>query len=48
MGQVWALNVLTPIFRRLDKVLPVPALSLVAILEKASGVDQKRAETAAA
>ena len=43
MGQVWALNTLTPVFRRLDGLLPVPALSFVAVLEK-----QAHAESAAA
>jgi SAM-dependent methyltransferase len=32
-GQIHALNALTPIFRELDKLLPVASLSLIAILE---------------
>jgi glycosyltransferase involved in cell wall biosynthesis/phospholipid N-methyltransferase len=34
LGQVLALNLLTPIFRLVDKLLPVPALSLIAVLER--------------
>jgi glycosyltransferase involved in cell wall biosynthesis len=32
--QLWMLNVLTPVFRALDRVLPFPAASLIAILEQ--------------
>ena len=32
--QIWALNALTPAFRALDEVLPLPPLSLIAILRK--------------
>ena len=35
LAQVAALNVLTPVFRRIDRVLPFPALSLIAILRPA-------------
>jgi SAM-dependent methyltransferase len=31
--QIWTLNALTPIFRRVDRFLPFPPLSLIAILE---------------
>ena len=31
--QIWALNVITPLFRVVDGILPLPPLSLVAILE---------------
>ena len=34
LGQVLALNFLTPLFRRIDRVLPLPALSLIAVLER--------------
>jgi glycosyltransferase involved in cell wall biosynthesis len=34
LGQVKLLNVLTPTFRRLDRVLPLPPLSLIAVLER--------------
>jgi glycosyltransferase involved in cell wall biosynthesis len=34
LGQILALNLLTPVFRRLDAVLPLPPLSLIAVLEK--------------
>jgi SAM-dependent methyltransferase len=33
LAQVAALNLLTPLFRRVDRALPFPPLSLVAILE---------------
>ncbi|BDG09655.1 glycosyltransferase [Anaeromyxobacter paludicola] len=34
LGQILMLNALTPLFRKLEPVLPVPALSLVAVLER--------------
>lgn len=34
LTQVWLLNLLTPVFRRLDPILPLPPLSLIAILER--------------
>jgi glycosyltransferase involved in cell wall biosynthesis len=37
LGQILALNALTPIFRRVDKLLPVPPLSLIAVLERNDG-----------
>jgi len=33
LGQILALNTLTPVFRRIDEQLPFPPLSLIAILE---------------
>jgi SAM-dependent methyltransferase len=36
--QVWMLDVLTPVFRMIDPVLPFPPLSLIAILRK-SGIN---------
>jgi len=33
-SQIFVLNLLTPVFRRIDKFLPWPSLSLIAILEK--------------
>ena len=33
LGQIFALNTLTPVFRRIDEHLPFPPLSLIAILE---------------
>jgi glycosyltransferase involved in cell wall biosynthesis len=30
--QIWTLNLLTPIMRRLDSVLPIPPLSLIAVM----------------
>jgi hypothetical protein len=32
--QLWILNILTPVFRVIDSVLPFPALSLIAVLER--------------
>jgi glycosyltransferase involved in cell wall biosynthesis len=34
LGQILMLNTLTPLFRRIDRFLPFPPLSLIAILEK--------------
>ena len=34
LGQILTLNALTPVFRRIDRFLPFPPLSLIAILEK--------------
>jgi SAM-dependent methyltransferase len=31
--QIWALNVLTPLFRLVDNFIPLPSLSLIAVLE---------------
>jgi hypothetical protein len=33
-GQMWILNMLTPFLRRLDSVLPLPPLTLIAVLER--------------
>ena len=32
--QIWALNILTPLFRKVDRALPIPPLSLIAVLER--------------
>jgi SAM-dependent methyltransferase len=32
--EMWLLNWLTPLFRVLDKILPLPPLSLIAVMEK--------------
>jgi glycosyltransferase involved in cell wall biosynthesis len=37
MGQIRLLNVLTPLFRRIDSWLPLPPLSIIAILRKLDG-----------
>ena len=34
LGQIMALNTLTPVFRRIDNLLPIEPLSLIAILER--------------
>jgi glycosyltransferase involved in cell wall biosynthesis/phospholipid N-methyltransferase len=36
IGQVWLLNLLTPVFRRIDTMVPLQPLSLIAVLERAS------------
>ncbi len=36
--QIWMLNVLTPLFRAVDGVLPLPPLSLIAVLRKPAAV----------
>ncbi len=36
--QIWMLNLLTPLMRRFDKFLPVPPLSLIAVLKPAETV----------
>jgi glycosyltransferase involved in cell wall biosynthesis/phospholipid N-methyltransferase len=41
LGQIWLLNLMTPVFRRLDKMLPLPPLSLIAILERRSTQSQE-------
>lgn len=35
IGQIWLLNLITPIIRRLDSLLPIPPLSLIAVMERA-------------
>lgn len=32
--QIWMLDMLTPLFRRIDWLLPFPGLSLIAVLER--------------
>ena len=32
--QIWMLDILTPLFRRIDWLLPFPGLSLIAVLER--------------
>lgn len=34
LGQIWLLNLLTPLFRRVDRLLPLPGLSLIAVMER--------------
>ena len=34
LGQIWSLNLLTPLIRRIDATLPLPPLSLIGILER--------------
>jgi glycosyltransferase involved in cell wall biosynthesis len=35
IGQIWMLNLITPIMRRFDSLLPIPPLSLIAVMERA-------------
>jgi glycosyltransferase involved in cell wall biosynthesis len=34
LGQLWLLNLFTPLFRRVDSILPLPPLSLIAVLDR--------------
>lgn len=36
IGQIWMLNLLTPILRHLDSILPIPPLSLIAVMGRAT------------
>jgi SAM-dependent methyltransferase len=36
IGQIWLLNLITPLVRRLDSLLPIPPLSLIAVMAKAN------------
>jgi hypothetical protein len=41
--QIWMLDLLTPVFRRIDPFLPFPGLSLIAVLErKPIGLEAER------
>ena len=35
IGQIWILNLITPIVRRFDSLLPIPPLSLMAVMGRA-------------
>jgi glycosyltransferase involved in cell wall biosynthesis/phospholipid N-methyltransferase len=39
LGQILSLNLLTPIFRRIDGALPFPPLSLIAVMRPSPGTD---------
>jgi glycosyltransferase involved in cell wall biosynthesis len=41
LSQIKVLNVMTPIFRAVDKVLPLPPLSLIAVIKKSLSVDSQ-------
>jgi SAM-dependent methyltransferase len=43
--QVWLLDILTPLFRRIDPVLPFPGLSLIAVLERDPAAHEPNATT---
>jgi glycosyltransferase involved in cell wall biosynthesis len=34
LGQIWLLNLITPLMRMLDKVVPIPPLSLIAVMRR--------------
>ena len=36
LGQIWLLNLITPLSRMVDPMLPFPALSLIAIMRQVS------------
>jgi hypothetical protein len=36
--QIWLLNFLTPVFRLLERILPFPGLSLIAVLQREATV----------
>jgi hypothetical protein len=36
--QIWMLDRLTPLFRAIDRLLPFPGLSLIAVLERRDGL----------
>src|SRR5258707_9974653 len=35
IGQIWMLNLITPIMRCFDSLLPIPPLSLIAVMKRA-------------
>jgi glycosyltransferase involved in cell wall biosynthesis len=47
LAQIAALNVLTPLFRLVDRALPFPPLSLIAVLRPAAAAPQERPAAAA-
>ncbi len=48
LGQIRVLNFLTPLFRRLEPLLPLPPLSLIAILRKEAGPGAAESERSSA
>src|SRR5271166_2899885 len=40
IGQIWMLNLITPLVRRLDSLLPIPPLSLIAVMGRAAAGPQ--------
>ena len=46
LNQIRLLNFLTPLFRKLDSVLPFPPLSIIAILRKPSGAPAEAPQSA--
>ncbi len=45
--QIWMLNWLTPVFRVIDPILPLPGLSLIAVLERREAIKGNSAAEAA-
>lgn len=43
IGQIWMLNLMTPIMRRFDSLLPIPPLSLIAVMGRAKATPQPAA-----
>jgi hypothetical protein len=48
IGQIWILNSITPIMRRLDRWLPIPPLSLIAIMQRPAASQAAAAAAASA
>ena len=46
LGQVWLLNLITPLMRLFDRVLPIPALSLIAVMQRRAGRAELRSQGA--
>jgi glycosyltransferase involved in cell wall biosynthesis len=40
IGQIWMLNLITPIMRRFDSLLPIPPLSLIAVMGRTEATRQ--------
>lgn len=40
IGQIWMLNLITPVMRRVDHLLPIPPLSLIAVMGRTAASQQ--------
>lgn len=47
IGQIWMLNLITPIMQRFDSVLPIPPLSLIAVMGRAEATREDAAASVA-
>jgi len=43
LAQIWALNLITPLMRMLDRVVPIPPLSLIAVMQRRAGIAEANA-----